>query len=193
MAQHKASNTKTLRSALRHKRAADMWLDGVINDIQQQGAAVLAKIAADTDLTWDTDYVATHGTGTLDADVGLTGQHKATFRQILRNSLAHKKLADTVCDILEETSVSFNAVLMQMDADAGTLSDDATYEAYRIADEDLIGDGSGILGGQHKASSLRSLESALSHKALAAKLIADMAEVQDLVNAMIDAIQAKNA
>jgi hypothetical protein len=192
MAQHKSSNTRTLRSALKHKRAADMWLDGVINLIQQNENDVLAKIAADTNTAWDTNYAATLGAQALDADVGLTGQHKATFRQILRSSLSHKKLADEICDILEEISVSYNAILARMDADAGTLSSDAVYEAFRIADEDLILDGSGVLGGQHKASSLKSLESALCHKGLAAKLIADMAEVQGVVNAMIDAIKAKN-
>ena len=115
---------------------------------------------------------------------------KRSLREILINSLAHKALANKVCDALEEASVSFNAVLAQMDADGGTLSDDATYEAYRITD--LVG-ADEISGGQHKATDKQSMRSALSDKELADKIIADLKANQEAVNAMIDSIQAANA
>lgn len=191
MAQHKASDNRTLRSALRHKAAADAWLDQGIAPVQAESADVQAKIAADSNGTWDTDYVATHGTALFDTDTILIGQYKRTLREILVNALSHKRLANAVCDLMEEVSVSYNAVLAQMDSDGGTLSDDATYEVWRIVDEDLIAEVDRE-GGQHKATTLRSLESALSHRPLAKKLIADMREIQDLVNIMIDAVQAAN-
>ena len=190
MPQHKANNSRTLRSAMKHKKAADSWLDDGINAIQEQGD-VLVKMNADTNTTWDVDYVSTHGTDLYDTDGILIGQYKRTLREIMISSLAHKKLANQICDVLEEISVSYNAVLAQMDADAGTLSNDATYEAFRIKSEDLIS-GDQREGGQHKATSARSLRSALSHKPLADKLISDMAGLQDMVNEMVDIVQSSN-
>jgi len=190
MAQHKASNSRTLRSAMRHKAAADSWLDDGINAIQGEGA-VLVKMNADANGTWDTDYVAEHGTPLYDTDNILLGQYKRTLREIMIGSLAHKNLANKICNTLEEISVSYNAVLAQMDADGGTLSNDATYEAFRIKNEDLLSGGQRE-GGQHQATTTRSLRSALSHRDLANKLIDDMAALQKQVNDMIDIVQAAN-
>lgn len=189
MAQHKASDLKTLESALRNKKAAA----AVLNELSGLSSAIAtaqAKIDADADLTWDTDYVATAGTDLFDTDVVINAQYQRSLREVMINSLAHKALANKLCDALEEASVSMNAVLAQMDADGGTLSDDATYEAYRITD--LVG-AEEISGGQHKATDKQSLRSALSHKELADKIIADLKANQEAVNAMIDSIQAANA
>ena len=187
MAQHKASDLKTLESALRNKKAAAALLDELA-DLKTAAATVQAKVDADADGTWDTDYVAQ--ASLFDTDTILEAQYKRSLREVLVNSLAHKKLANKVCDALEEASVSLAGVVAQMNADGGTLSDDATYEAYRITD--LVG-AEEVSGGQHKATDQQSMRSALSHKELADKIIADIKANQEAVNAIIDAVQAANA
>lgn len=191
MAQHKATDRRSLRSALRHKRAADTWLD-VVSEMATNVVGAAAKVAADTDGTWDTDYEATWASSEIDWDAtGEDAQHKAAMRKVMINSLSHKKLANEIVDAIEEAQISFNAVLAQMDADAGTLSNDATYEAYRIADvldADAEGDDA-----QHKVSFKKSLRAALSHRSLADSLLADLVAMQEAVNSLIDDIQAKNA
>jgi len=191
MAQHKASDRRSLRSALKHKRAADTWLD-VVAEMSTNTAGAAAKVAADTDGSWDTDYEATWASAEIDWDLeGSDDRHKASLRRVMRSSLAHKKMANEIVDAIEEAQVSMNAVLAQMDADAGTLSNDATYEAYRIADViDADAEGSDA---QHKASLRQSLRKALAHKSLADRLIDNVVAMQDAVNSLIDDIQAKNA
>jgi len=191
MAQHKASYTRSLRSALRHKRAADTLL-GDLSKLQANIVDVAAKIAADTNVTWDTDYAATLSVAETDWDLkGGEGQHRAPLRAVLKSSLSHKRLANEIVDAMEEAQVSLNAVLIQMDADGGTLSIDSTYEAYRIADvidPDAVG-----TDAQHKASLRQSLRSAISHEEMADYIIDGIATMQAGVNSIIDAIQAANA
>lgn len=190
MAQHKASDRRSLRSALRHKRAADSWLDDLA-ELKTNIAGARAKVAADSNGSWDNDYESLWGVDERDWDAeGSEAQHKAPLRKVLQNALSHKKLANEVADIMEEAQVSLNAVLAQMDADSPTLSGDPTYEAYRIADViDADAEGSEA---QHKASFRRSMRSALSHRGLANRLLADMLSVQEEINALIDDIQAAN-
>lgn len=189
MAQHKASNARSLRSALKHKRAADTLLADLA-ELETNVAGATAKVAADTNTSWDTDYEATWATAETDWDaVGVQAQHKAPLRRVLISSLAHKRLGNEIADAMEEMQVSFNAILAQMDADSGTLSNDATYEAYRIVVLDPDAEGTQA---QHKASLRRSLRSALSHKDLADELLADIVAAQTAINDMIDDIQAAN-
>ena len=189
MAQHKASDNRSLRSALKHKRAADTLLND-ISDLETNVAGAAAKVAADTNTTWDTDYAALWAVAETEWDeTGTDAQHKASLRRVMRSALSHKKLADEMVDAMEEAQVSMNAVLAQMDADAGTLSADGVYEAYRIASVDPDAEGSDA---QHKASFRQSLRKALAHKNLADRIIDNMVAAQDAVNTMIDAIQAAN-
>jgi len=190
MSQHKASDRRSLRSALRHKRAADTLLDG-LSELETNTAGAAAKVAADTNTTWDTDYEALWAASETDWDLkGEEAQHKASLRKVMINSLAHKRLANEMVDAIEEAQISLNAVLAQMDADAGTLSIDSVYEAYRIADV-IDADAKGEEA-QHKASLRQSLRKALSHKSLADQIIDDLIAAQEAVNSLIDDIQAKN-
>lgn len=191
MSQHKASYRRSLRSALKHKRAADTLLDS-ISQLATNVADAAVKVAADTDGSWDVNYEVTLAVTETDWDVvGTEAQHKAPLRRVMRSSLAHKRMANEIVDAIEEAEVSFNAVLAQMDADLGTLSDDATYEAYRITDV-IDPDATGTEA-QHKASLRQSLRKALSHKELADSILADLVAMQAGVNSLIDDIQAKNA
>lgn len=187
---HKSSNTRSLRSALRHKRAADTLLA----DLAELGTNITgaaAKVAADTNTTWDTDYVATWASAETDWDLeGTESQHKASLRKVMISSLSHKRLANEMVDAMEEAQVSLNVVLAQMDADSGTLSIDSVYEAFRITD--VIDPDAEGTEAQHKASFRKSLQKALAHSTLADSLIDDLVAAQTAVNSLIDDIQAAN-
>ena len=190
MAQHKASNLKTLISAMSHKEAAEKLLSS-IEDLKAAAAAVKAKVAIDTDGTWDTDYLATAGVSVTEFDSELIGQYRQSLRKILISKLKHKKLGNDIADIIEEVQISFNAVLAQMDVDAGTLSDDATYEAYRIAN--IVDPDAKIYGAQHQASMRKVLIDSVAHKELGNFLADSIASIQTSVNTIIDLVQVSNA
>ena len=191
MAQHLTPKRGTLRSALKHKFAADTLLD-TMDGLTSSITTARAKIAADSNLTWDTDYVATAGVTVVDFDSETVGQHKASLRKILIDKLAHKALGNEMTDILEEAQVTLNLVLAQMDADGGTLSDDLTYEAFRITevidvDEERYGK-----PGQHKRSFKKTFISAISHTRFGREMSDQLQAIQTEINSMIDDIQAAN-
>lgn len=190
MAQHKASKQRTLESAMKHRKGAEEWLR-VVDELNEKIAEVKAKVAADADGTWDTDYVTTGGVTELDWDVALEGQHRQPLRKIVIETMAHKKLGNLIADMLEEAQVTLNAVLTQMDADAGTLSDDATYEALRIANV-IEPDAKGF-GAQHDATLRQTMRSAISQRKLADELIDALKGIQDGLNEIINDVQAANA
>lgn len=190
MAQNKASRRRVLRSSLKHKGAADRLLDA-IETMTENIAAARVKVAADTDTSWDTDYVSTLGVTELDLDSPqLGGPHRASLRKMLIDKLAHKALGNDLTDVVEESQVTLNLVLAQMDTDAGTLSDDTTYEAYRVIDPIDV---DAPTYGQHKASFRRTFISAISHKKYGNELSDEIEALESELNALITDIQAKNA
>ena len=189
MAQHKASRRATLRSAMKHKFTADLLLD-TMEELTSSIAAARAKIAADTNTTWDTDYAATAGVTAVDFDEKSIGQHKASARKVIVDKMAHKRLGNEITDILEESQVTLNLILAQMDADGGTLSNDATYEAFRIADPITTGS---VFQGPHKADFQKMMTVAVKHREFGKSIAEELAAVQSELNAMIDSIQAANA
>lgn len=189
MAQHKQSRRAVLRSALKHKRAADTLLS-VIEGMTTAIAAARAKIAADTNLTWDVDYVSTVGVTSVDFDEPTIGQHKASIRKILIDKMTSKRMGNDISDILEEAQVTLNLVLAQMDADAGTLSADGVYEAFRITD--VLDIDAEEASGPRKTAFRKVMRSALCHKTFGDSLSEEIAAIQQDINAMITEIQAKN-
>lgn len=189
MPQHKASDRRSLRSALRHKKAADTLLDG-LTALETNVAGAITKVGLDSNGTWDTDYESLWAVTETDwDDVGTEAQHKASMRKVMINAMAHKRLANEMVDAMEEAEVSFNAVLEQMDADAGTLSADNIYEAFRITLVDADAEG---IEAQHKAPLRKSLQKALAHSAMADRIMDDLIAAQTAVNDLIDDIQAAN-
>ena len=188
MAQHKASMRATLRSAMRHKKSADMMLDS-LNALIANIAAARQKVAADTNGSWDTDYSATLAVTPVDFDAPTMGQHKQPARKVIISCLAHKQLGDEIRDLIEESQVTLNLVLAQMDADAGNLAADSVYDAYAIANP-LDADAPSI--GQHERSMRKTLISAICHKEYGSDLSDQMAAIEDDLNAMIEEIKAKN-
>lgn len=190
MSQHKASDRRTLRSALKHKVAADTVLDSM-TEMQASVVDTSAKVAADTNTTWDTDYVATLGVSIVDMDEKSVGQHKSSMRRVLRSAMSHKRLADEIADTIEEAQVSLNAVLAKMDAGAGTLDAvDANWDALAITNLiDADGEGSEA---QHKATLRRSIRGAVSHKDLGDRIIDGLAAIEADINQLIEDIKAKN-
>ena len=189
MAQHKRSNRDTLRSALKHKVAADTILDS-IDELAIKIVLVESKIAADANGTWDTDYEASHAVTEVDMDAKSIGQHKRSIREVLKSSMSHKRLANEIADTIEEAQVSLNAVLVKMDAGAGTLDAvDANWDALAVVN--LI-DADAKSVGQHKRSLRETIRSAVSHKQLGDFIIDTLALLENGVNGLIEDIKAKN-
>lgn len=169
MSQHKATRRQSLRSALAHRRAADVFLDA-LKETQEAFNATMVKLGADTPGALDTDYEATLAISPLfEADeVKLPGQHKSTMRAAMRSALAHKRLADELVDALEEFQAAHTALLVKLDAEGGTLSSTDFESTLAVTATDADGVGSGA---QHKAPLRKSLEKALSHKRLAGEIM----------------------
>ena len=114
---NRATLRKKTENAFSHRRAANEVLDSIA-DTQAKWNAALAKLDADADITLDTDYEATLAiTDVFEADDERAGaQHKQTIRKSLRSALSHKKLADEICDAIEEMQAAHNAAMAKLDA-----------------------------------------------------------------------------
>lgn len=183
MAQHKSTLRKSLRSALSHKKLADDILD-VIADYQSKLNATLAKLAADSTIALDTDYEASGAiTDLFDADGESTeAQHKATLKKSLISALKHKKLAEDILDSLEEVQTSYNALLVKLDSQGGTLTDTDFAATLAVSEVDPDAEGSEA---QHKSSFRKTLRSALSHSRLADQIIDAISGGQSSLNSAL--------
>jgi len=190
MSQHKSSLKRTLRSALKHKKAADAILDSMVV-LEASVISVKGKIAADTNGTWGTDYETSSSVSEVDFDQKGSEQHKASLRKVIISSLAHKRLANEIVDAIEEAQVTFNAILVKMDAGAGTLDPvDANWDELLIGVK-IDNDSKGT-DAQHKASLRESMRKAVSHKFLADFILDGIFVMQVSVESIITDIKAKN-
>lgn len=184
-AQHKATLRVSLRSALSHRRLANEMLDG-LKLAQDQFNAAMDKLDADTAAALDTDYEATLAISSDDAfeadDNKAGAQHKATLRRSLQSALSHRRLANELADSLEELQTAHNALMVKLDAEAGTL-DDTDYEATLSVD--VISADTKEAGAQHKATLRRSLRSALAHRRLADQILDSYVELQQALNSAL--------
>jgi hypothetical protein len=163
-----------------HRRLADEILDSLA-DVQAKWNDTMDKLDADTAGALDTDYEAVGAiTDVFEADgVGSDAQHKQSLRKSLRSALAHRKLADEIADALEEMSVGYNALLVKLDAEGGTLASTDFVADLGLEVMDADGEGSDA---QHKASLRKSLRSALAHKRLADEIMDAMVGMQEAMN-----------
>ena len=188
--QHKASRRQSMRSALAHRRAADELLDS-LHDLQKKWNASMAKLDADTAVALDTDYEASGKiTDVFESDASaLPAQHKSTIRKTMRSALAHRRLADEICDALEELHVAYNAILVKLDAQGGTLTDTDWVSSLGIQKMEID---KSEAGAQHKASLRKSARSALSHRRLADEFLDALVAAQDNMNQSLAALDAGN-
>jgi len=186
MPQHKATLRKSMRSAVSHRRLADEILDSLA-DVQAKWNATMDKLDVDTAAALDTDYAATGSiSDVFEADgEGSGAQHKASLRKSLRSALKHKKLADEICDALEEMSVAYNTMLVKLDAQAGTLTETDWVSTLGLDVTDSDGEGSGA---QHKQSFRKTLISAMSHRRLANEVLDAITGVQGAMNDSLAAL-----
>jgi hypothetical protein len=187
MSQHRATLRRSLQSALAHKRLANEILDSLA-DSQTQLNAALDKLDADTAGALDTDYEAALAiTDVFEADgTGTGAQHRASLRASLQSALAHRRLADEICDAMEELQVAHNALMVKLDAQAGTLTE--TDFASTLGVEALTPDST--LAGQHKAPVRTTLRSALAHERLADEILDGIAAAQSALNASLALLDA---
>jgi uncharacterized protein with von Willebrand factor type A (vWA) domain len=171
-----------------HRRLADEILDSIA-DTQEKFNATMDKLDADTAAALDTDYESTGAiTDIFEADdEGTDAQHKRTLRETMRSAFSHKKLADEVADAMEEMQTAYNAMLVKLDAEGGTLNDTDYESSLAVTTIDSDGEGSEA---QHKRSLRATMRSALSHRSLADDIMDAISGVQD---AMRDSLAALDA
>lgn len=155
-----------------------------------EGDAVVATFASGAaNGAVSIDYEATGAVTDLFAPdaIGTGAQHKATLRKSLRSALSHKKLADEIVDAIEELQVGYNAMLVKLDAEAGTLND-TNYSSTLI----LTAVASDAVGtdAQHKAAFRKSLKSALVHSRLADQILDAITATQASFNATLVLLDA---
>lgn len=189
MAQHNQSKKLTIRSAIKHKFAADKLIE-VMDGLSSAIADARAKVDADANGSWDTDY-GDLSVEVYDFDQKTIGQHKSSLRKILIDKLTHRRLGNAVSDALEEAQVTLNLVLAQMDADGGNLSADGVYDAYKIS-EVIDVDKEPLVEGQHQRSLRKVMISALSHKRFGNELSDQLESIESGINSLIEEIKAKN-
>ena len=112
--QHKQSARKTLRSALKHKRAADEIVD-TLEETQLALNALLLKLDAQGGTLADTDFEATLGLTPLDLDAPTFGQHKQSLRKTVISGFARTNLANDVLEALLGLQNSLVASAKQLD------------------------------------------------------------------------------
>jgi len=178
--QNKASMRSSLRSALTHKKAVDEFLDS-LKDSQSKWNNAMDKLQADTPAALDTNYYSTQKISDIyEADGENFGsQHKASLRETMRSALAHRKLADELCDALEEFQTAHNALMAKLDTEAGVLSDTNYVSLLQVSP--IAGDSEGSEA-QHHASLRKSLHSALANKSLANRIMDAILGIQSALN-----------
>ena len=186
--QNASTLRRKMRSAMSHKRLADELLDS-IKDSQEKLNATLDKLDADTAGALDTDYEASGAvTDEFEADGESEGaQHKQSLRASLRSALAHRRLADEISDALEEWQTAYNAWLVKLDAEAGTLAstDFVADIGVEVTDADAEGHDA-----QHKSSWRRSMEVALADKPAADAVMDAISGMQEAMNASLALLDA---
>jgi hypothetical protein len=167
-----------------HRRLADEVLDSLA-DSQSKFNSLTAQLTANPKASGNTSVAAHAIADIFEADgEGSGAQHKASLRKSMRSALAHKRLADEICDALEEFAVAQNALVAKLDADLATGAYDETDYEASLALEVVDADAEGSEA-QHKASLRKSLRSALSHRRLADEIIDAIAEAQSQYNAAL--------
>ena len=180
---NRATLRKKTQSAFAHRRAANEVLDSIA-DMQAKWNGAIAKLDADTGAALDIDYEATWAiSDVFEADSHDAGaQHKATLRQSLRSALSHKRLADEICDSIEEMQAAHNALMAKLDAEAGTLDDGDYVDTLTLAVVDADAEGEEA---QHKASLRKSMRSAMANKRAADQIMDALTEIQEQFNAAL--------
>jgi hypothetical protein len=185
--QSKASMRKKLRSAFAHKKLADSFIDQLYST-QTAWNSALVKLNADSAGALDVNYASTKGLkSTWDTDAILTGQSRQSAKKLMRSTLAHRKLADELCDALTEIQTAYTAILTKLDAEAGTLNDTNYASLLALAPLDVE---DAALPAQHGASVRKSLRSALANKQVADYIVDSLLGLQTSMNSALDLLDA---
>jgi hypothetical protein len=150
---------------------------------------LMAKLDADAAGSLDTDYVASLAVADIDLDEAVYGEapHKASAREVMIRSLAHRRLGNEMIDMMEEFMAAYNAMLVKLDAQAGTLSETDFVELIGVDALDMDAEGEAA---QHKASLRRSMRSAMRDRKAADEILDAYAAMQSSLNASLAALDA---
>jgi len=140
----------------------------------------------------DTNFVATQtipAAHILNPSAPAFGQNKTSLRRILENALAHRTLADTVLDSLVALQTNHNALMVKLDAQAGTISSTNFASTLSVTAIDPTAAASPA---QEKSSVRTVLRSALANGSLADQVLDAVVACQTSLNAVLVELDAKN-
>lgn len=178
---HKATLRRAAEVAMANKGLANLMLDS-LSEMQAQFNSLMDKLDADNTASLDTDYEATlEVTSNLvdGQDASTDAPYKAKWVGVLRSVLKHKGMADETLDALEEAQVAFNALLVKLDAEGGTMND-TDYEST-LAVADVEADESQA-DGPHKASYRRVWEMAMANSRVSDAFVDGLSGMQAALN-----------
>jgi len=124
----------------------------------------------------------------LDPGAIFASQYRTSIRAALRKNLHHRRLADEMLRALTSFQASFNALLIKLDDQAGTLTD-ADFEstlAVSVIDADGVG-----IDAQFKAPLRLSLQKALANARLGNRIMDALVGLQESLNAALVKIDAE--
>jgi hypothetical protein len=154
--------------------------------------AVLTQGAA-ANSTISTDFVSTKTIATADLlnpdSESLPGQDKSLKRKVLRSVLTHRVLADILLDSIVALQTNANALMVKLDAQAGTLS--ATDFASTLS-VDTIDDMASYHPAQDEAGVRTIMRSVMANKSLADQLLDCIIGMQEGLNGVLADLDAKN-
>ena len=188
MAQHQRTLRESLRSAMKHKKAADDLLDSIVA-MQSRFNTIMTTASADnlTNLAgvgYDTEAAKSN---LLDPDADGEGQHKQSIRRVTISTLAHKALANDLLDSVEEMDLALTATATKLFGDLGGAIS-AGYDLLKVTEDN--GDEAAEGSAQSKASRRTIMKSAVAHSRLADQIIDALTEMQTNMNLMLDDLEA---
>lgn len=189
--QSKSTLRKKMRSALANKALADKLLDRLV-EIQTKMNATLTKINADSVGALDTNYSAL---GAIPAaNLIVTGAavpgapYKASMRRSFQRALAARGLANELLDSMVELQVSYNALLLKLDAEAGTLA--GTNYSALLKVPAISASAKSTRPSPNNASARTILRASLANGSLADQFIDSIVALQSSLNSTLLKIDA---
>ena len=168
-----------MQKGLANKGLANLLVNLTV-EMQGKMSALLTKLDADNSGALDVNYSITLAVDESFAptDQGTDAPYKASWRRALRSALKHKRAADEILDVIDELQVVYNALLLKLDSQTGTLTD--TNFASLLTISPLTGETE--LVGANRASLQRILEVSIAHKNIANSFYLALLGLQEQIN-----------
>jgi hypothetical protein len=179
---------RTLQAALSHKALANDLLDNV-KSMQDSYNAIAAKVAADTAIALDTNYAATVGAiSVIDLTKRYGEMYRAIFLPLFKKKIGRAVIANDISDAIKTLQQNMAALLIKLDAEAGTL---ASIDFASSLSVDVLDVDTPVTTGAYRTTPRKIINGRFANKRLAQGWIAAIIDTQVAFNALLAALDAK--